>query len=253
MSVKQSFVGFNFDRLTFEQAVADVAARAAGAGLTYVVTPNVDHVVRLEDGTDGAEVRRAYLEADLCFCDSRILALLARISGLTLQIVPGSDLAADLLRNQLNAGDKLNLIGGDALMASRLAAMFPQVSIAHHAPPMGLMQKPGAIAATVDFMEANPARFSLIAVGSPQQEMIAWHAKQRGKATGVALCIGASVEFLTGTKNRAPRWVQRAHMEWLHRLASEPRRLWKRYLLRDPKIFGIVLGWNWRRLTGRGG
>ena len=249
--MKQSFVGLDFDRLTFEEAVADVAARSAGAGLTYVVTPNVDHVVRLEDGTDGPEVRRAYLEADLCFCDSRILSLLARFSGVTLQIVPGSDLAAELLRKFLNDGDKLNLIGGDALMTARLQAMFPQVRIAHYEPPMGLMQKPDAIQETVAFMEDNPARFSLIAVGSPQQEMIAWHAKQRGKATGMALCIGASVEFLTGIKHRAPRWVQKAHLEWFHRLLSEPRRLWKRYLLRDPKIFGIVLGWNIRRLRGK--
>jgi N-acetylglucosaminyldiphosphoundecaprenol N-acetyl-beta-D-mannosaminyltransferase len=243
-------VGLKFDRLTFEQAVADVAARSPVAPLTYVVTPNVDHIVRLEEGADGPDVRRAYLEADLCFCDSRILALLARFSGAPVDIVPGSDLTAALLLNCLNAGDRLNLIGGDTNTAARFAAMFPEVHIAHYEPPMGLMQNPAAIQDTVTFIEGHPARFSLIAVGSPQQELIAWHAKQHGKSTGVALCVGASVEFLTGVKRRAPRWMQTAHLEWLHRLFSEPRRLWKRYLLRDTRIFGIVLGWYLRRPRG---
>ena len=244
-------VGLNIDRLSFNEAVADIAARSPGAPLTYVVTPNVDHIVRLDQGTDGPEVRQAYLDADLCFCDSRILALLARFSGVKVEIVPGSDLTAEILLNCLNPDDRLNLIGGDAQMAALFAELFPQVQIAHYEPPMGLMQKPDAIQDTVTFIEAHPARFSLIAVGSPQQEMIAWHAKQRGNSNGVALCVGASIEFLTGVKRRAPRWMQIAHLEWLHRLMSEPRRLWKRYLLRDTRIFGIVLGWMLQRLRGK--
>jgi N-acetylglucosaminyldiphosphoundecaprenol N-acetyl-beta-D-mannosaminyltransferase len=61
---------------------------------------------------------------------------------------------------------------------------------------------------------------------------------------GVALCIGASIEFLLGRKTRAPRWMQMAGMEWIFRLLSEPRRLWRRYLFNGPRILSIVTRWQ---------
>ena len=63
-------------------------------------------------------------------------------------------------------------------------------------------------------------------------------------AGGTGLCIGASVEFVTGAKRRAPRWMQRLGVEWLHRLLSEPGRLWRRYLVEGPRIFAMA--WRWR-------
>jgi N-acetylglucosaminyldiphosphoundecaprenol N-acetyl-beta-D-mannosaminyltransferase len=58
---------------------------------------------------------------------------------------------------------------------------------------------------------------------------------------GIGLCVGASVEFVVGAKKRAPGWVQQAHLEWLHRLASEPRRLWKRYILEAPELVRLMM------------
>jgi exopolysaccharide biosynthesis WecB/TagA/CpsF family protein len=81
-----------------------------------------------------------------------------------------------------------------------------------------------------------------MSVGAPQQEMAARAAMQRGDAVGVGLCCGAALEFLAGRKARAPRWMQKAGLEWLHRLSSEPARLWRRYLFEGPAIF-----WIWRR------
>jgi UDP-N-acetyl-D-mannosaminuronic acid transferase (WecB/TagA/CpsF family) len=69
-------------------------------------------------------------------------------------------------------------------------------------------------------------------------------------ATGVGLCIGASLEFLTGAKRRAPLWLQRLGLEWLFRLLTEPRRLWRRYLVEGPRIF--VLWWRWHLSRRRG-
>ena len=85
------------------------------------------------------------------------------------------------------------------------------------------------------------------AIGAPQSEIVFAEILERGQARGVALCIGASLEFLTGAKTRAPLWMQRAGLEWLFRLGTEPRRLWRRYLVEGPKIFGI---WRrWRKLN----
>jgi N-acetylglucosaminyldiphosphoundecaprenol N-acetyl-beta-D-mannosaminyltransferase len=80
----------------------------------------------------------------------------------------------------------------------------------------------------------------LVAFGSPKQELwIHHHREQLGAA--VAVAIGASLDFVAGRVKRAPAWMSRAGLEWVYRLAQEPRRLWRRYLVNDPKFLGILL------------
>jgi exopolysaccharide biosynthesis WecB/TagA/CpsF family protein len=93
----------------------------------------------------------------------------------------------------------------------------------------------------VDFVLTHPARFVFLAVGSPQQEILAAAIAATRRATGVGLCIGASLEFLAGAARRAPRWVQHAGLEWLYRLGKEPRRLARRYLHDCPAVLPMLL------------
>jgi N-acetylglucosaminyldiphosphoundecaprenol N-acetyl-beta-D-mannosaminyltransferase len=109
---------------------------------------------------------------------------------------------------------------------------------------MGLKLKPGAIVRAAAFAAAQPSRFTFICVGAPQQEMIAYAIAQRGDARGVGLCVGAALDFLTGSAKRAPKWMQNMGLEWLHRLVSEPGRLWKRYLVTGPKVFSLFAAWR---------
>jgi N-acetylglucosaminyldiphosphoundecaprenol N-acetyl-beta-D-mannosaminyltransferase len=80
----------------------------------------------------------------------------------------------------------------------------------------------------------------------PQQEILANHIANHPSARGVGLCVGASIDFLTGKQRRAPVWVQKAGFEWLHRLLSDPRRLARRYLIECPRIFYLIC-LKWRR------
>ena len=84
----------------------------------------------------------------------------------------------------------------------------------------------------------------MLAVAMPQQEILALRVAQAGGAVGVGLCIGASLDFLTGRKARAPLWMRKASLEWLHRLLSEPKRLWRRYLVEGPRIFLLTMKWR---------
>ncbi len=77
--------------------------------------------------------------------------------------------------------------------------------------------------------------------------MIAKTALERGDCAGLGLCVGASLDFLAGKQKRAPKWMQSAKLEWLYRLASSPRRMWKRYLIEGPKIFVIWVKWVLRK------
>ena len=241
------FLGIRFDRMTMPAALDWLRARSADTALAYVVTPNVDHMVRLEAAPPA--LRAAYEKADLCLCDSRVLARLARLCGIDLPVVPGSDLVGALFARGLEVGDRVCLIGGSDEIAARIGARFPDVTIVHHAPPMGLLHDAAARGRAIEAAAAARARAVLLAVGSPQQELLAWEMRAAGSVRGTALCIGAGVDFLAGAQARAPRIVQRAGFEWAWRLATSPRRLARRYLVDGPAIFPLV--WRWRRAQRR--
>ncbi len=227
-------LGVRFDDLDLEGALALLAARDPLAPFAYVVTPNADHLLRLESGD--AALRALYDGAWLSLNDSRILRLLARRRGVRLNLAPGSDLAAALFARVIRPDDAVTVIGGGEAMIAALRARFGLLRLAHHNPPMGFIRNEAAVAAAVAFVQAHPARFVFLCVGSPQQEMLAARIAAAGGAAGVGLCLGAALEFVTGAKARAPIWMQRANLEWLHRLASEPRRLWRRYILEAPRL-----------------
>jgi len=245
MSGRIDFLDLQFDDIDADAMVAILRTRRADAPFAYVVTPNVDHIVRLSRADAPPDVREAYAAAGWCLCDSRILGRLAKLHGLTLRVVPGSDLTAKLISDVLAAGDRLCLIGGRAGDIAALTALRPDVIVVQHIPPPGLARDADARTAAARFAVDAQARLTLIAVGSPQQELIAAEIAQIPGPTGTALCIGASLDFLTGRTRRAPIWMQRASLEWLHRLLSDPARLWRRYLIEGPRIF--MLTWRWSR------
>jgi len=241
------FLDCRFDPLDFEQVVAWLSARTAADAFGYVTTPNVDHLVRA--GREPELFGPLYRDAALCLCDSRILQRVARLYGVRLTLAPGSDLTPALFGRVLRAGDRACVVGADADAVARLAQRFPKVELVHCPAPMGLRHDPAALAATARAALAagGQARFWLLAVGSPQQEMLARTMAALPGAAGTALCIGASIDFLTGDQRRAPRLVQRAGMEWAWRLLSDPRRLARRYLIDGPAIFPMTRRWARRR------
>jgi len=243
-ATKTAFLGIDFDPLDMEATERWLAERPADAPFAFIVTPNVDHVVKLDRAPRDAEIWQAYDAAALRLCDSRIVAKLARMRGRALAVVPGSDLTAHLVTRIAAAGDRLCLIGGDEAMLADLRALRPDLDIVQHVPPMGMLRKPDAMAAAAAFVRDAKARFTLLAVAMPQQEILALRVAEAGGAVGVGLCIGASLDFLTGRKARAPLWMRRASLEWLHRLASEPKRLWRRYLIEGPRIFLLTMRWR---------
>jgi N-acetylglucosaminyldiphosphoundecaprenol N-acetyl-beta-D-mannosaminyltransferase len=240
-------LGLDFTDLAPEAVLAELAARPAEAPFAYVVTPNADHLIRL---AREPALLPLYAAAAMRLLDSRVVARLARLAGLRAPaVVPGSDLTAALFGRVIAPGDPVTLLGGTPATAAALAARFGLTRLAHHDPPMGFDRDPAALEAALAFLEANPARFTFLAVGSPRQEMVAAALVRRGRAQGLGLCIGASLLFLTGGERRAPRPVQRAGLEWAWRLAQDPRRLARRYLVDDPAILRLV----WRESRSRQG
>lgn len=242
--MQTEFLGISFDRIDLAETEAWLVGRPTDAPFAFVITPNVDHVVKLDAAPADAEIRNAYAAAALRLCDSRIIAKLARMRGISLPVVPGSDLTAYLVMRIAQAGDRLCLIGGDTAMLDELRALRSDLDILQHVPPMGMLKKPDAMSEAEAFVRDARARFTLLAVAMPQQEILALRVAKAGGAVGIGLCVGASLDFLTGRKARAPLWMRKASLEWLHRLLSEPRRLWRRYLIEGPRIFLLTMRWR---------
>lgn len=237
------FVGMNFHKTTMDPLLDQLIKASDSPKFRYLVTPNVDHLVTLEKSNPDSDLRRAFDDADLRVCDSRILSLLAKGSGLKLPAVPGSDVTKRLL-DRLPAGTKVAVIGGNANIHADLRRKYSGLEWSFLAPPMGVLHSPLQQKVIADFVARSGADVCLFAIGSPQSEIVCRLISDLNQSRGVALCIGASLEFITGAKKRAPLWVQKAHCEWLFRLLCEPRRLAHRYLVKGPRIFSLWLNWR---------
>jgi len=207
-----------------------------------VFTPNVDHVVL---ASEHAAFRRAYAAADLSLADGMPIVWASRLLG---QPVPeklsGSDLVGPLMALSAARGWGVYLLGGAEGVAQKAAVALAKL----HA----RLRVVGVASPRVDLAEPAPRRahvleairlaapdIVLVCLGAPKQEL--WiHESTLALCPAVLLGVGASIDFLAGTARRAPRWVSSAGLEWAYRLAREPRRLWRRYLVHDRKFLGIV-------------
>lgn len=233
------FLGVELDHLEFDPALDEVCQRSPDSPFGYVVTPNVDHLLRLHEGDE--KVDRLYEQAWMSVCDSRVLTLMARAIGLRLATISGVDLTTALLRRLADTDAVVTIIGSSPESVDAVRSKYPRLQINHYDPPMGFILDEAEVQKTVQFMKEFPARFILLTVGSPQQEKLAYAASQHGGISGVGLCVGNSINFLANPTTRAPMWMRRCALEWLYRLLSEPGRLWRRYLVRGPRVFPLFV------------
>jgi N-acetylglucosaminyldiphosphoundecaprenol N-acetyl-beta-D-mannosaminyltransferase len=231
----KAFLVDDYDLDTFTQVASGFGQDTFG----YVVTPNTDHLIRWHQD---ATFREYYRDSSYVLLDSQFLALLFRAMNRShVSVCPGSDLTERLLLRVIAPNDPVVLIGAEDWQARKLEVRYGLRNLHHFNPPRGFAGDPMAVQQCLAFIERHsPFRFCLLAVGAPRQEMLAQSLRTRGVARGLALCIGASIDFLTGKERRAPKWMRHLGFEWLFRLINHPRRLAHRYLIRGPHIFTLV-------------
>jgi N-acetylglucosaminyldiphosphoundecaprenol N-acetyl-beta-D-mannosaminyltransferase len=236
------FLGLRFDTGSIEEVARGILAEKHKP-FKYIATPNVHHMVRLLE--DPVTLRPLYEGAWRVFCDSRVLSRLARVSGLRLPVITGSDLTTDLIIRAAKQGLTIAVIGSTDAACARLQDRYPGLGVVSHTPRMGFIRSELEVRKCVDFVIKAQAPLVFLAVGRPQQEILASRIADHPQARGVGLCIGASIDFLTGAQRRAPVWVQKVGLEWLYRLTSDPHRFARRYLLESPRIFYFIcLEWK---------
>ena len=220
-----------------QQLIDDLVAHSADK-YSYVVTPNVNHIVQLETNLD---LKRAYAMARQRICDSRVLLPLLRWLKVPVQdAIPGSTLTEELIDTAEQRAWTVTVVGCEVEDIEQLRKRYPNITFNHHNPPMGFIDDEQAVQDCLSFVIDNPAHLVVLSVGCPRQEILALKIFETDKAVGIGLCVGASINFLSGRIRRAPLWVQRCSMEWLHRAFTEPRRLAGRYV-RDAVLIVPIL------------
>jgi len=183
--------------------------------------------------------------ADMVAPDGKPLSVVGRLRGnKTIQRVSGPDLMPALCAYSASRGWKHYFYGGAEGVAEELAANLkaanPELEIAGTECPPFREQTRDEKQATVDRITASGAHIVWVGLGCPKQER--WIAENVGKIPNAVLIgVGAAFDFQTGRVRRAPMWMRNAGLEWLHRLISEPRRLWRRYLVYAPRFVFLNL------------
>lgn len=201
----------------------------AGQGFT-LATLNLDHLVKLRRDPAFLAAYRAHSHV---VADGNPVVWLSRLSGRRIDLIPGSELIAPLTALAARTGSPIALLGSTQpvleLAAQRLTAAHPGLQVVLcHAPPFGFDPQGADADAAIEKLRASGARLCFIALGAPKQEILAAYAAPALPQCGF-VSIGAGLDFIAGGQKRAPKWVQAIAMEWFWRMASNPRRLARRY------------------------
>lgn len=239
---RMKFLNTEVDNLTMNEAVQKIEQLILSKKPSYVVTPNVDHIVKLE--TD-KEFQQVYKEADLILTDGMPLIWISKLKNNPIkEKVSGSDLFPEVCKLAANKGYKVFLLGaaeGVAVKAAEnLKAKYKGLNIAGtYSPSYGFEKKEDEIQQIIKMINEVKPDVLAVGLGAPKQEKFLYNYRNQLNVP-VALAIGASIDFEAGNIDRAPEWMQRSGLEWFYRLCKEPKRMFKRYLVDDMKIFRLV-------------
>lgn len=249
-----SIDGLKVHALTLEEATRQAIRLSAGDVPALVVTPNTDHFLRWQ--TDGA-FRALYSRAAMVVADGMPLVWLSKLDRTPLpERVTGIDLFSAVCERAAELGLPVAIVGGGpgvaGAAADRLIAVYPTLNVCLTASPgPEQLQDPSYVAQLAVDLNNQGAKIIALCLGSPKQEQL-FAALEPLLQASVSLGVGAAVDFWAGRIRRSPRWLQHLGLEWAWRLASDPRRLWRRYILRNSRILSYIFRASVRHLGVRG-
>ena len=207
----------------------------------YVCVANVHMLMEAFDST---EYKRIVNSADLVAPDGVPLVWMLRLKGQKdQQRVYGPTLMLHLVRAAARDKVPVGFYGGapEVLesLIRRMRARYDALNVAFSSSPPFRVMSPEEDTDMIEQINQSGARILFVGLGCPKQEI--WMAEHRGKVNAVMLGVGAAFDFHSGIKPQAPMWMQKAGLEWLFRLFTEPRRLWKRYLYHNPRFIILAV------------
>jgi len=242
------------DAILWQEAVDTLLQWGQKRQSRYACICNVHVVVTAKQNP---EFRRVINEADMATPDGMPLAWVLRRLGFQQQErINGPDLMWRLCGEAAEKGVSIFFYGSVAETLERLThnlkAAFPTLAIAGIYSPPFRPHSDEEDREVIDLINRSGAHMMFVGLGCPKQEL--WMAAHRGKVRAVMIGVGAAFDYHAGTIRRAPLWMQQSGLEWLFRLLSEPRRLWKRYLVTNSLFLayiGLELCWSKRSLSSK--
>lgn len=235
-------LGVGVSAVNMPQALASIDAWIDSGGSHYVCVTGVHGVM---ESQHDEELRRIHNSADMVVPDGMPLVWLSRLHGQrAVERVYGPDLLLACCAASAGTRPRHFFFGSTPAVVQRLidrlCVQFPTLKVAGtYSPPFGAITPDEDERAVRSINGAHPD-IVWVGLGTPKQER--WMANHVGRVHApVMIGVGAAFDFVSGTKRQAPRWMQRSGLEWAFRLANEPRRLGKRYLVNNPAFVWLVL------------
>lgn len=235
------FLNTEVDNLTMDEAIERIDELIQNGRPAYVVTPNVDHIVKLENDD---EFKKVYEEADLILTDGMPLIWISKLQEKKIkEKVSGSDLFPKVCELAARKSYKVFLLGaaeGVAVEAAEnLTEKYNGLNIVGtYSPSYGFEKNEEEINKIIKMINDVKPDILAVGLGAPKQEKFIHKYKDRFNVP-ISLAIGASIDFEAGNINRAPEWMQNYGLEWFYRFLKEPKRMFKRYFIDDIKILNI--------------
>jgi len=234
-------LGARVDSTTYSDATGMIVDWSCQRDSRYVCVANV-HM--LMEACDSGKFRNVVNNADLVTPDGVPLVWMMRIKGQRDQErVYGPILMLHVLETAAREGTPVGFYGSTpqvlASLIERMQARYEGLIVAYSFSPPFHALSPVEDAVTVEEINRSGTRILFVGLGCPKQEI--WMAEHRGKVNAVMIGVGAAFDFHAGKKLQSPSWMQKIGLEWLFRLITEPRRLWKRYLYHNPRFVVLAI------------
>ncbi len=243
---RQPFMNTYIDNVTKAEAIAHIEKCIQNRTVGQVITPNVDQIVRME--TD-EYFRKICESCELLLVDGHPLLWAAKLYGEPLkEKICGSDLMPELCAVAARKGYSVFLLGaapGVAQMAAdKLVQQNPGLKVAGvYSPPLGFEKDPEEIRRINEMLLNSGADMLFVGMGVPKQDIFVYENKDIYKIP-MSFSIGGTIDFIAGRQKRAPAWMRKIGFEWFYRLLSDPKRMFRRYVIDDSRFFSLV--WKYR-------
>lgn len=243
------FMNTQIDNYTMEEAIDAIDRLICQDKNGYVVTPNIDHIVKLESDQ---LLQKVYADADIILTDGKPMIWMSRLYGTPIkEKVSGSDLFPNLCRLAAGKGYRVFLLGAAEGVAAKAAInlqnKFPGLIIAGtYSPPFGFEKDEKELQNILRIVTEAKPHILIVGLGCPKQEKFIYNYKDELNVP-VSLGLGASIDFEAGILKRAPKWMADHGFEWFYRIVQDPKRMAKRYFVDDMKIIRLFFKYYSKR------
>lgn len=239
---RTTFLNTYLDNLSASEAKNIVDQMIQEKGPYYVVTPNSDIVVKMQEDE---ELKNICDNADLILTDGMILVKISRyLKNPIKERVCMTDFVWDVCDLAVEKNYKIFLFGGkDEVLkkaTDRIKQKYKDINIVDsYSPPMGFENDEAQLEYAVNRIKNSNADILIVFLGCPKQEKFIFNNMQKYNVP-ISIPMGGCVDFIAGSVKRAPLWMQNVGLEWFYRFLQEPKRMFKRYFIDDVKIFKLV-------------